>query len=376
MRFKIFFCPILVILLQVSFQLHSHEATHEQPRLERLDHIAVWVADWQKTANFLTNVVGWKLHPVRFAAAGETIGGMDLVFVDGQGLWLELVEPTTPGPGMDMLETLGDGAIIELDFWANNYQLSLDEMESRGIQMLNMDGSPLKDRGRIIDGVMKGGDIDSSEYIAYFPPDLTGGTAVEILERFLDDEDSIINKRDKMWGVESLNQPIDPNVPRIDHLSILVEDLEKIANFYSDVLGLKRGIEFETDGNLNEVGGFKAVFLNANGIYEKDLWLQLLQPVGPGPVMDLLNKHGNGYVLEIGAEVDDLDKFYDQMKEKGITMVNLDGSPLASGEKGTTIKPYGERHYFPLERSFGMRIMIYERGSSSTSILHQRDSAF
>ena len=92
--------------------------------------------------------------------------------------------------------------------------------------------------------------------------------------------------------------------------------------------------------------------------------------------MDLLNKHGNGYVLEIGAEVDDLDKFYDQMKEKGITMVNLDGSPLVSGEKGTTIKPYGERHYFPLERSFGMRIMIYERGSSSTSILHQRDSAF
>ena len=30
----------------------------------RLDHVAVWVDDMEATVNFLTDVVGWRRHPM------------------------------------------------------------------------------------------------------------------------------------------------------------------------------------------------------------------------------------------------------------------------------------------------------------------------
>ena len=85
-------------------------------RGERLDHIAVWSANWKESAKFLEEYIGWDLHPIIFGAAGESVGDMELVFINGNGLWVELVQPTSEGPGMELLDILGDGAIVELDF--------------------------------------------------------------------------------------------------------------------------------------------------------------------------------------------------------------------------------------------------------------------
>lgn len=341
-----------------------------EPKL-RLDHLAVWVEDIDKTATFLTETVGWKRHPmeVDVSAEDETTGGMKAVFVHGGGLWLELVLPTSPGPGMDILEEVGEGAIVEVNFEAidADYQKVLEEMDAKGIQMLSMDGSPLKDGGRIQESVR--GDAATAEtgqLIAYWPADISCGTTIEVYERRLDDATNLLNIRDEAW----VNEKPRPNSPRIDRVCILVEDLSRTAEFYTEVMGLKRHpAEFSLDGGANNLGDMQCAFIEANGV-----WVQLVQPTSAGYVRDLLKEKGDGYAMEVAAEVDDLDAFYDHMAAKGITMVNCDGSPLAPGAKGLTVEPSGDRHhYFPLNESQGMRIMVYERGPRHTSMLHRRD---
>ncbi len=60
----------------------------------------------------------------------------------GYGFWLELILPTSPGPGMDILEEQGDGAIVEI-----NFEAVLNDMKARSIPMFNMDGSSLGEDG-------------------------------------------------------------------------------------------------------------------------------------------------------------------------------------------------------------------------------------
>lgn len=153
-------------------------------------------------------------------------------------------------------------------------------------------------------------------------------------------------------------------------MCILTEDLSKTAEFYTEVMGLNRHpAEFGLDGRATNLGDMQCAFIEANGV-----WVQLVQPTSTGYVRDLLKEKGDGYALEMAAEVDDLDAFYDHMAAKGITMVNGDGTPLAPGTKGLTVEPSGDRHhYFPLSESQGMRIMVYERGPRHTSMLHRRD---
>jgi hypothetical protein len=71
------------------------------------------VQDVDKTSNFLSQALGWRRHPLQFGVAADSkvYGGMKLAFVDANGLWLELVEPTTPGPGREFLKEKGNGAI-------------------------------------------------------------------------------------------------------------------------------------------------------------------------------------------------------------------------------------------------------------------------
>ena len=67
------------------------------------------------------------------------------------------------------------------------------------------------------------------------------------------------------------------------------------------------------------------------------------------------------------------DAFHDAMKAKRITMTAGDGTPLPAGAKAVTT-PTGDRYcYFPLERSEGLRIMVFQRAGKG-AIAH-RDGA-
>ena len=340
----------------------------------RLDHAAIWVEDMEKTTRFLTDVVGWRRHPMAVAvsAADETTGGMEAVFVDANGLWLELILPTSPGPGMDLLKDKGDGAIIEINFEPGDYDAVLRDMKARGIPMFNMDGSPLgEDGGLIKEGVVEGGDFEhTGQRIAYWSTGLSRGTTVEIFEVLKDDAVNLINQRDKQWEKEALSR----QGPRMSHVSIVVAELERSAGFYTDVLRLRRHpMELDIEAGSNEqIGGMKAAFIDAGGV-----WLELFQPVGPGPLMELLNEKGDGYVAELCTEVDDLAAYYDAMKAKGVQLTGMDGTPLDDSEKYYVLDPSGDRiAYFPAPVSRGMTIEVIERGPRETSILHRRDDAW
>ncbi len=348
------------------------EITADKPNL-RLDHIAVWTGDLDKASKFFTDIVGWKRHPMEFGVSpeDETTGGMEGVFFDANGFWLELILPTSPGPGMDILNEKGSGAIIEINFEPADYSATLAEMKAKGITMENMDGSPLDaDGGTIKEGMHDGDGIDEQgQRIAYWPKDLACGSSVEIYEMNEHDENALLTIRDRMWEGE---KP-DPSTPRPDHISVFVKDLEKAASFYTGVMGLERSsILTEIDGSANgDIGGLKLAFIDTNGP-----WLELVQPTGPGPFMDLLEEKGDGYLAELVCEVDDIEAYYDEMKAKGVELVDAEGRPFPAGTKCFVIEPFGTRGaYFPTEATGGMSIEVYQRGPRETDIIHQRDGA-
>ncbi|NKB39036.1 MAG: hypothetical protein GKR93_18035 [Gammaproteobacteria bacterium] len=230
-----------------------------------LDHTVIWVDDTEGTAKFLSDVVGFRRHPMEIGVSDDdpTTGGMEGVFFDGNGVWLELIKPTTPGPGMDILNEKGAGAIIEINFQPQDYDGVLNEMQAKDIQMLNMDGSPLnRDGGLIKEGVGTGEDIEhTGQRIAYWSPEVSRGTSVEIFEVKPGDKGGLINIRDEQW----LNEPAaGADEPWLDHIAIWVKDLEATASFYTDVLGLERfekEIDTSADNDNEKIGASKPVLL-------------------------------------------------------------------------------------------------------------------
>jgi len=335
-----------------------------------MDHAVIWVEDIEASTVFLRDVVGFREHPMEIGVSDDdpTTGGMEGVFFDGNGIWLELIKPTTPGPGMDILNEVGAGALVEINFQPQDYDAVLNEMSAKGVQMLNMDGTPVSEDGGLIkEGVGTGDDIEhTGQRIAYWPKDVSRGTSVEIFEVIPGDEGGLINIRDSLWQ----DQPgAGPDEPWVDHIAIWVRDMEATASFYTGVLGLKRypkEIDTTSENDNETLGAFKACFIDAQGV-----WLELVQPVGPGALMDTLEEKGDGYLGEICVCVNDLEGYVARQKEKGIQMQNIDGSPLDIDN--CALEPHGEKMaYFPREISCGMILEVVQPGPDETRAIPPR----
>jgi catechol 2,3-dioxygenase-like lactoylglutathione lyase family enzyme len=159
----------------------------------------------------------------------------------------------------------------------------------------------------------------------------------------------------------------------MDHVSVAAADLEKTAEVYTKVLELKRvpgtpGLRRDWMG-VTENG---QTWIHGNS----NVWVNIVAPTGTEGAKILQDaRFGDGNIMELAAEVPDIAAFYDAMKAKGVTMTAGDDTPLPAGSKAVTT-PTGDRYcYFPLDRSEGMRIMIFERAKGLNSALAQRDSA-
>lgn len=340
-----------------------------QPALE---HIAVWVEDIDRTAAFLQDALGWRRHPLDFGVDEDdtVFGGMRLAFIDANGFWLELVQPTTEGPGMEFLKQKGNGSLVELDYFVDDFDAHLDYMQSRGIELIGMDGGPIKNGGLLrewyIDehGQRQRGD----ERLSYLPFDLAGGTSIEVAWEY---PSGVVILRDDTWK-DSDRTP--RSAPRMDHALVITPDLEKLAPTYTDVLRLER--HPSAPGLPRAWMGFGAgqhawIRSNDHGAY-----VALMAPSTPAHGTRLLEdaRFGPGAIMELGVEVADIDAFYDRMKAKGMTMTAGDGTPLPAGEKSVLVESSGDRYsYFPLYRSEGMRLMVFQRGPRETSVFHRRD---
>lgn len=112
-------------------------------------------------------------------------------------------------------------------------------------------------------------------------------------------------------------------VEKIDHIGIAVKDLEKALKFYEEVLGLKsEGTEVVEEQKV------KVAFLPIG-----DTEVELLESTEPnGPIAKYIEKRGEG-IQHMAYRVDNIEKAIEEMKEKGIRMIDEKPRYGAGGAK-------------------------------------------
>ena len=364
------FKQTLALLACLLVPALGRAAPGEQPTppvRPHLEHVAVWVADLEKTAAFLNDALGWRRHPLEFGVRddSEVFGGMKLAFVDANGFWLELVEPTTEGPGMDFLRQKGKGSIVELDFFVDDFDAAVKWLEGKGVQPWGMDGKPMVNGGLLKEWAKTDGKVrDAEERILYLPLDVARGTSIELGWEY---PSGVVFYRDETWGPD-VKTPA--STPRMDHVTVASADLEQTLEVYTKTLELRRvagapGLPRDWMG-VTPTG---QAWIHGNS----HVWVNVVAPSGEtGKKVLADSRFGDGNIMEIAAEVPDIAAFYDAMQAKGITLTAGDGVALPAGAKAVST-PSGDRFaYFPLDRSEGMRILVFQRARSG-SVFSARD---
>jgi methylmalonyl-CoA/ethylmalonyl-CoA epimerase len=97
---------------------------------------------------------------------------------------------------------------------------------------------------------------------------------------------------------------------QIDHIGIAVSNLDETVSFYRQVMGL----EVSSTEVLN---GMKIAFLRIG-----DSELEILEDLTPdGPIAHHVAKRGEG-VQHVAYRVDDLEQALEEMRAKGITLID------------------------------------------------------
>ncbi len=119
------------------------------------------------------------------------------------------------------------------------------------------------------------------------------------------------------------------NVLKIDHLGIAVNSIDDGKAFWSDVLGLK----FEGAETVEEQKVTTAFF----PVGESEV--ELLESTSPdGPVAKYIEKKGAG-IQHIAFRVDDIEKALDELKEKGVKLIDEKPRKGAGGAKIAFLHP-------------------------------------
>ena len=108
---------------------------------------------------------------------------------------------------------------------------------------------------------------------------------------------------------------------RVDHIGIAVKNLEEAVNFYETAIGLK-AVGYETV----EEQKVKVAFMPCG-----DSELELLESTEPdGPIARFIEKNGPG-IQHIAIRVDDIDKALEELKEKGVRLIDQQSRGGAEG---------------------------------------------
>lgn len=118
-------------------------------------------------------------------------------------------------------------------------------------------------------------------------------------------------------------------VKHIDHIGIAVKEIEQAGKFYTDILGLKiEDIENVADQKVN------VAFIPIT-----DSEVELLESTEPdGPVAKYINARGEG-VQHIAFRVEDIDKALEELKEKGVRLIDQTPRKGAGGARIAFIHP-------------------------------------
>ena len=112
-------------------------------------------------------------------------------------------------------------------------------------------------------------------------------------------------------------------VLKLDHIGIAVKDLEESLKFYEDILGLKcEGTEVVAEQKV------KVAFLPVG-----DTEVELLESTDEeGPIAKFIEKKGEG-IQHLAFRVDNIEAAIEEMKEKGVKMIDEKPRYGAGGAK-------------------------------------------
>jgi methylmalonyl-CoA epimerase len=122
-------------------------------------------------------------------------------------------------------------------------------------------------------------------------------------------------------------------VKRIDHVAIVVRDMEAALRFYRDTLGIapSRILDFPREG-------VKIAFLPLGGPGGSEI--ELLEPIDPlGSVARFLEKRGEG-LHHLCLEVEDIDQALAELTAAGAAVLDSAPRPTAEG-RGIFLHPKG-----------------------------------
>lgn len=140
------------------------------------------------------------------------------------------------------------------------------------------------------------------------------------------------------------------NVKKLDHIGVMVGNLNEAVKFYTEVLGFDEG-----DGKVFErdfYGKVKFRFLPLGDVKIS------LHVGGEGPWTSF-GSAAPGEIIEISFEVEDMDEFYDEMKKRDITLIGRDGNPLKD-KKYETADSGLKFAWLPRDKTGGTWIEVIE----------------
>ena len=129
---------------------------------------------------------------------------------------------------------------------------------------------------------------------------------------------------------------------KVDHLGIAVKDIAEAGTFFRDVLGLElSGNETVEDQKVST-----AIFSLGN------IGVELMESTSPdGPVAGFIEKRGEG-IQHLAIQVDNLEKAIEELKGKGIRLIDEQPRAGASGSRIAFLHP---------KSTFGVLIELTER---------------
>lgn len=118
-------------------------------------------------------------------------------------------------------------------------------------------------------------------------------------------------------------------IKKIDHIGIAVKSIEEAAKFYKGILGLEiKGIEVVEEQKV------KTAFIPIG-----DSEVELLESTSDdGPIAKFIEKRGEG-IQHIALQVDDIEKTLEELKQKGVKLIDEVPRYGAGGAKIAFVHP-------------------------------------
>jgi catechol 2,3-dioxygenase-like lactoylglutathione lyase family enzyme len=336
---------IAIAALLTCAKNDAYGATPPVEATARLDRIGIVVRNTERTLAFLTSILGFRSHPMIFGIEADSShsGGLKLRFVEGNGIWYVLIEPTSAGPGQDELNLRGDGAMSELDIEVDNLDAAIDRTEKAGVPVVNWDGKPFAngERGWTIQPY--------GLRLVYLESRGSKGIPIEVYQRGPIATD-LLHKRDRMFAGEP---DADPIAPRLSHITVLVRDIDATADFLSSSLKFRpRSPSSAREGD--GPNGSQCLMVDANGPL-----LELVQPAPDSPEMRVLESKGDGFLAEMVYSVSNLHSFRQQLES---TFPQSRAATQDTRIVGCAARQRPDSSWaIPLVISGGMRVTMIER---------------